>query len=86
MDHNAAAISVVRTAEVSAVIRQGEFEEVEGAPTLRLVGDVKAVDADGEALERIEERALTADGVLQAFLTKAQVRTPLDYVNVSAQV
>jgi hypothetical protein len=67
-------------------IRQGEFEEVEGAPALRLVGDVKAVDADGEALERIEERALTADGVLQAFLTKAQVRTPLDYVNVSAQV
>lgn len=67
-------------------IRQGEFEEVEGAPALRLVGDVKAVDADGEALERIEGRALTADGVLQAFLTKAQVRTPLDYLNVSAQV
>lgn len=67
-------------------IRQGEFEEVEGAPALRLVGDVKAVDADGEALERIEGRALTADAVLQAFLTKAQVRTPLDYVNVSAQV
>lgn len=67
-------------------IRQGEFEEVEGAPTLRLVGDVRAVNADGEALDRIEGRALTADGVLQAFLVKAQARTPLDYVNVSAQV
>jgi len=67
-------------------IRQGEFEEVEGAPALRLVGDVRAVDAEGAVQERIEGRALTADGVLKAFLTRERVRTPLDYVKLSALV
>lgn len=67
-------------------IRQGDFQEVRGAPTLRLVGDVKAVDSEGATHERIEGRALTADHVLMSFLTSENVRTPLDYVTVAAQV
>ena len=67
-------------------IREGEFEEVEGAPTLRLVGDVRAVDPEGEVHERIEGRALTADSVLSAFLHRDRVRSPLDYIRVSALV
>ena len=51
-------------------IREGEFEEVEGAPALRLIGDVRAIDSDGEVQERIENRVLTADTVLEAFLRK----------------
>lgn len=67
-------------------IRQGEFEEVEGAPALRLVGDVRAVDLEGSVQERIVGRALTADDVLKSFLRQEKVRTPLDYVKVSALV
>jgi len=67
-------------------IREGEFEEIEGAPTLRLVGDVLAVDTEGVVQERIEARALTADSVLRAFLNREEVRTPLEYVRESALV
>lgn len=67
-------------------IRQGEFEEVEGAPTLRLVGDVRAVNADGAVKERIEGRALTADSVLIAFLSRDPVHSPIEYIRESALV
>jgi len=67
-------------------IREGEFEEVEGAPALRLVGDVRAVDAEGAVHERIEGHALTADSVLEAFFRKEQVRTPFEYIRVSLLV
>lgn len=67
-------------------IREGEFEEVEGAPALRLIGDVRAVDPDGEIQERIENRALTADSVLEAFLRNEDVRSPLEFVRESALV
>ena len=67
-------------------IREGEFEEIEGAPTLRLIGDVRAVDPAGAVHERIEGRALDADSVLAAFLQRERVRSPLDYIRVSALV
>ncbi|MCE8525800.1 ATP-binding protein [Ruegeria pomeroyi] len=67
-------------------IRQGEFEEVAGAPALRLVGDVRAVDAAGGVQERIEGRTLTADEILRSFLRQDKVRSPIDYVKVSALV
>jgi hypothetical protein len=67
-------------------IREGEFEEVEGAPALRLIGDVRAVDADGVVQERIENRVLTADSVLEAFLRKENVRSPLEFIRQSALV
>ena len=67
-------------------IKEGDFEEVDGAPTLRLVCDVKAVDVTGVVQERIEGRSLTADSVLKAFLNQERVRTPLDYVLVATQV
>lgn len=67
-------------------IREGEFEEREGAPTLRLVGDVRAVDATGQPRERIVGRALTSDMVLRAFLRRERVRSPMEYICLSAQV
>lgn len=67
-------------------IREGDFEEIEGAPALKLVGDVKAVDAEGAVHERIEGHALTADSVLEAFFRKEQVRTPFEYIRVSLLV
>lgn len=67
-------------------IREGEFEERDGAPTLRLIGDVRAVDAAGQVRERIEGRALTADMAVKAYLRREQVRSPMEYVCLSAHV
>lgn len=67
-------------------IREGEFEEVEGAPALRLIGDVRAIEPDGQIRERIENRVLTADTVLQAFLAQQHVRSPMEFVRESALV
>ena len=67
-------------------IREGEFDEREGAPALRLVGDVHAVDQDGRVVERIEGQALDAEAVLMAYLNREQVRSPIEYVCVSAKV
>ena len=67
-------------------IREGEFDEREGAPTLRLMGDVRVVDSDGRINVRIEGRVLTPDLVVRAFLNKEKVRFPFEYIRVSALV
>lgn len=67
-------------------IREGEFEEREGSPTLRLIGDVRAVDHAGQVRERIEARALTADMAVKAYLRREQVRSPMEYVCLCAHV
>lgn len=65
-------------------IREGEFDEREGSPTLRLIGDVRAVDAAGQVRERVEGRAIAPDMVVKAYLRKEHVRSPLEYIRVSA--
>lgn len=67
-------------------IREGEFEELVGAPALRLIGDVHAVDFQGQVVERIEGRALDADAVLFAYLGHETVREPIQYICLSAKV
>lgn len=67
-------------------IREGEFEERAGAPALRLIGNVHAVDPEGQVVERIEGRALDADAVLFAYLDHEAVREPLQYICLSAKV
>ena len=67
-------------------IREGEFDEHAGARALRLVGDVHAVDPEGQVIERVEGRALDADAVLRAYLSHEAVRAPLEYVCISAKV
>lgn len=67
-------------------IREGEFEESAGAPALRLVGDIHAVDREGQIVERIEGQALDAEAVLLAYLDRERVRSPIQYVCISAKV
>lgn len=67
-------------------IREGEFEETDGAPTLRLVGDVRTTDNTGAVRERLLGKALTADIVLASFLRQERVRSAQEYISVSAQV
>lgn len=73
-------------AEQLDFIREGEFEERVGARALRLIGDVHAVDQEGQVIERVEGRALDAEAVLMAYLDHDAVRAPLEYVCISAKV
>lgn len=67
-------------------IRQGQFDEKEGSPTLRLIGDIRSVSSEGEVTERFVGRAITADDVLTLFLNQEDVSSPLEYISVSAFV
>jgi hypothetical protein len=67
-------------------IREGEFQEKDGAPTLRLIGDVQPVKFDGKVVERVELRALTPEMVLRAYLRRESVKGPLEYVKLSALI
>jgi hypothetical protein len=67
-------------------IREGEFVEQHGAQALRLIGDVRMVDNEGEARERIAGRALTPDAVLKAYLRHERVLLPMEYVRLSVLV
>ncbi len=61
-------------------IREGEFDETEGAPTLRLIGDVKAIsDAEVERIHIVREN-ITTDAVLRNFLKAEPVEEPLQYL------
>lgn len=63
-------------------IREGEFDEKSGAPTLKLVGDVTA---NGDAVAtKIVRANITADAVLRNFLNGEKVAHPLDYLAHSA--
>ncbi|MBL9045770.1 MAG: ATP-binding protein [Tabrizicola sp.] len=73
-------------AEQLEFIREGEFDERAGAPSLRLIGEVQAVDQEGQVVERIEGHALSPDMVLLAYLNRENVRSPLQYVAVTALV
>ncbi|MFC2966821.1 AlbA family DNA-binding domain-containing protein [Acidimangrovimonas pyrenivorans] len=67
-------------------IREGEFNERVGAPTLKLIGDVHAVDREGQVVERVEGQALSAEMALMAYLEREAVRSPMGYVCLSAMV
>lgn len=63
-------------------IREGEFDEKFGAPTLKLVGEVTA---NGDAVAtKIVRANITSDAVLRNFLTGEEVAHPLDYLAHSA--
>ncbi|PTN00745.1 hypothetical protein C8N32_1237 [Rhodovulum imhoffii] len=49
-------------------IREGEFDERAGSPTLKLIGDVKVVSDETQIVERVEERAITPDDALMVYL------------------
>lgn len=63
-------------------IREGQFDEKEGAPALRLVGDVFA---DGKAVgTKIVRANITSDAVLRNFLMEESVQEPRQYLAHSA--
>ncbi|MEN5081825.1 ATP-binding protein [Bosea sp. TWI1241] len=65
-------------------IRQGDFSEVKGAPALRLVGDVEAVDQQERDRIRIIRDAVTPDAVVRNFLRGEVVAHPDQYLHAQA--
>ncbi|HEY4225578.1 MAG TPA: ATP-binding protein [Pseudolysinimonas sp.] len=61
-------------------IKKGEFEEVHGAPTLRVVGDVIPVSTLAVGTQEVVREALSPDIVLSDFLTRASVGNGEQYV------
>jgi hypothetical protein len=65
-------------------IKEGEFDEVAGAPTLKLVGDLQPATAITLGEERIIRTALSSDDVLGDFLTRRNVGNPEQYIRQTA--
>lgn len=60
-------------------IREGAFDEVDGAPTLRVVGDAQTVPADIIMPVRTVREEVTVDAILRSFLNRVVVEQPLSY-------
>ncbi|WP_374346817.1 RNA-binding domain-containing protein [Phenylobacterium sp.] len=58
-------------------IREGEFRETEGAPTLKVVGEIATVDGAKHGAGR---RLITDEDVLRNFLDQETVLEPVEYI------
>lgn len=61
-------------------IRDGQFDEVDGAETLRLVGDVNAVDLSSVTTIRTVRTEVTEESIVRNFVGRVVVEEPLAYV------
>lgn len=64
-------------------IRMGEFDEKEGEPTLKLVGEVQAVDGAGGVLHK---GFATPTDLIRDFLNGTSPYDPKDYVRCAVEV
>ncbi len=64
-------------------VREGEFSETKGAPTLRLIGEVRPAVEDQSATASIVRKNITDDAVLRNFLRQSPVTYPIDYLQRS---
>jgi Putative DNA-binding domain len=64
-------------------IREGQFDEVEGALALKLVGEVKPVNVLQEMQTKLVPRAISQEDILAAFLDQSAVTEPLEYVRAA---
>ena len=60
-------------------IREGQFDEVDGAPTLRVIGDAQTVPAEILAPVRTVREEVTIDAILRNYINRIPVEQPLSY-------
>jgi hypothetical protein len=65
-------------------IKEGEFSETEGAPTLRLIGEVQP--AGGATLPKPKREVITRADVVDAFLDQAEPDDPRQYIRFAVEV
>lgn len=61
-------------------IREGQFDEREGAETLRLIGDVGSVDLSGVTHTKTVRTEVTEGAIIRNFVGRVPVEEPLAYV------
>jgi hypothetical protein len=61
-------------------IREGQFNEVDGAPTLKLIGEVKPVNAQTLHAEKHIDKAISEERLLTAFVEQKRVNEPIEYI------
>lgn len=67
-----------------AFIKEGQFDEVAGAPALKLVGELQPATSVTIGAERIVRSALSSDDVLSDFLERGNVGNPEEYIRQTA--
>ncbi|MEN3971666.1 ATP-binding protein [Sphingomicrobium sp. XHP0235] len=60
-------------------IREGEFDEVSGEPTLRVIGDAQTVPVDALVTTKTVREEVTVDAILRNFIERTPVEQPLSY-------
>ncbi|MBJ7576953.1 ATP-binding protein [Devosia sp. MC532] len=63
-------------------IREGQFTEKEGSPALRLVGDLQAVDSEGQIIRR---GFVTPTDLLNDFLEQQTPYEPKEYIRCAVE-
>lgn len=66
-----------------AFIKEGEFVETKGTPTLRLIGDVERIDTGKIIVKESTKnviRAIEPDDIIRAFLQDKDVDNPMEYL------
>ena len=64
-------------------IREGHFVEKEGAPSVKLIGNVHVIGGDEEELDGIigiQEKAINQHDIIVNFLNQVKVRSPEEYI------
>ena len=63
-------------------IKEGEFVEKGGAPTLRLVGDVQTIEAGKMVVAKTKKipQAIEQTDIIESFLKNERVENPIDYI------
>jgi hypothetical protein len=69
-----------KLAENLKFIKEGEFEEKLGAPTLRLVGEVSPVSVKGLSTTIFAHAAIFQEDILERFLKQEKVDGPINYI------
>ena len=71
-----------------AFIKEGEFSEVRGKPTLKLIGEVKSVEAGklvlGEKKSRSRPQAIDSDLIIRDFLEEKPVEGAFEFARAIA--
>ncbi len=60
-------------------IKEGAFDEVDGAPTLKVVGEAQALPADTVLPTRTVREEITVEAILRNFISKTPVEQPIAY-------
>ena len=60
-------------------IREGEFDEIDGAATLRVIGDAQTVPPEIISPVRTVREEVTVEAILRNFINRTPVEQPLSY-------